>query len=51
LVTNDSTVINEMCMRFHNMYFVRRVAINQARRDITSATKLIKKIEEEYHLK
>ncbi|HEU5166872.1 MAG TPA: hypothetical protein VFU29_15085 [Chitinophagaceae bacterium] len=51
LLTNEPAVINELCMRVHNMSFVRRVGINQARRHITWATDLIKKIEEEYHLK
>jgi hypothetical protein len=51
LLTDDPSVINEMCMRFHNMYFARRVMIRQAGIQITKATDLIKKIEEEYHFK
>jgi len=51
LLTNDPDIINEICMRFHNMYFVRRVIIGQAGKNIERATGLIKKIEERYHLK
>jgi hypothetical protein len=50
LLTNEPGIINEICMRVHNMYFVKRVIIGQARRNIKRATNLIKKIEEEYHL-
>jgi hypothetical protein len=51
LLTDDPAVINELCMRVHNMSFVRRAGIREAQRDIISATHLIKKIEEEYDLK
>jgi hypothetical protein len=51
LLTNDPFVINEVCMRFHNMYFTKKGVVRWATRKTEDATRLIKKIEEEYHLK
>ena len=50
LMTNDPDIINEVCMRYHNMYFTKKVLNSQAEGSKYLATLLIKKIEKEYHL-
>jgi hypothetical protein len=49
LLTDDPAVINEVCMRYHNMYFTRRVVNGWAETEREFATLLIRKIKKEYH--
>ena len=51
LLSNDEQVINQVCMRYHNMYTTREVINNTARGFIQTAIALINKIQRDYHLK
>ena len=51
LLTNDPFVINEVCMRFHNMYFTGTNVTYWINKTTAAANRMIKKIEEEYNLK
>jgi hypothetical protein len=51
LLSDDSAIINEVCMRYNNMYFTRKVINGWAEDERNFATMLIKKIKKEYHLK
>ena len=50
LMSDDPNIINEICMRYQNMYFTKKVLNIQAKERIAMAILLINKIEKEYHL-
>jgi len=50
LLTDDPGIINEVCMRYHNMSFTRKVINDRSESRKEFAKYLIKKIEKEYHL-
>jgi len=51
LLTEDPGIINEVCMRYHNIAFTRKVIIDRARGRKEFAKYLIDKIQKEYNLK
>jgi hypothetical protein len=50
LLTDNPEIINEVCMRYHNMSFTRRVIIDRSAGRKELAKYLIKKIQKEYHV-
>ena len=50
LLTDDPAIINEVCMRYHNISFTRKVMNDRAEGRKELAKYLISKIQKEYHL-
>ena len=50
LLSNDPTVINSFCIRYHIMYSTKKIVSEEAKGIIMQATELISYLQKEYHL-